>query len=161
MMKVDYKEITKGDLDTYKDLILPMIYEELSHEEKPEENYICLAACVDDIPAGAIVTLMNNDGSLTLLSIWTDQRYRRQGIASGLLQKMTYVAYRLYDWEMSQYGDDVQLRAMYRLSERYKKPLEAWLMKNDFTDFAITQEGDEENPSTCVAMAEIHFFRTA
>ncbi len=159
MENIQYREITHDDLETYKALILPMIFNELSDEEKLEESYICIGAWTDDKPVGAIITLMNEDGGLSLLSIWTDQKYRRQGVASGLLQKMTYVAFRLYDWQDMQYGDDVDLTTMYSLSERHKAPFEAWLRKNNFTDFLITKQAEGDKPAICAAIAEIHYYR--
>ena len=155
-----YKEITKDDLNTYRMLILPDIYEELCEQEEINTEYICIASWLEDTPVGVIIADFEGDGNLNLLSIWTEPVYRRMGIASALRDKMTEVAAQLYDWEEGQYGDDVLLKTIYSLRGEYKKPFEEWLMKNDFTDFAIVNEETDEKPAICAATAEIHFFRT-
>ena len=157
--ELEFRQITRENMESLSDLILPMIYEELDEQEHMEEEYIAIAAYREDKPVGAIVCDMEADGDLTLLSVWTEQSCRRQGVASALLQKMTEVALQLYDWEKGQFGDDIVLSAMYCLPDRYRKPLEEWLMKNDFTDFAILRPAEEDRPEICAASAEIHFMR--
>ena len=159
MDQVEYRQITKKEIESYRDLILPDIYEELEHSESPESDYIALAAWIDDKPVSAIVVDPEDNGDLVMLSIWTDQEYRRRGIASGLLQKMTYVAYRLYDWEDMQYGDDIILKTMYCLADLFRAPFEAWLEKNSFTDFTVMSRADDDRPDICGASAEIHYYR--
>ena len=155
----EYKEITKEELKKYKDLILPMVYEELCEQERIDTEYICIASLLDGKAVGAIVADLEGSGDINLLSIWTDQKYRRMGIASALRDKMTEVAVALYDWEEGQYGDDVLLKTMYSLPDKYREPFEAWLRANDFTDFSIMNEAAEEQPEICAATAEIHFFK--
>ena len=159
-MMPEYREITKGDLETYRPLILPDIYEELKEQDNINTEYICIASWLGGVPVGALIADLEGDGNLNLLSVWTDPSYRRMGIASALRDKMTEVAVRLYDWEEGQYGDDVLLKTIYSLREEYKKPFEEWLMKNDFTDFAIVREAENGKAAICAASAEIHFFRT-
>ena len=159
MGAIEFVQVTAGDLEKYRMLILPAIYDELSASESMETEYICIAAQDGDEPVGVIVTDMEDNGDLNLLSIWTDQRCRRQGVATALLKKMTYVAFRLYDWDDTQYGDDIIIKAMYSLSDNFREPFEAWLKKNDFTDFAIMDEGEGDKPAICGATAEVHFYR--
>ncbi len=158
-MTLEYREITKEDLDNYKTLMLPMIYEELSEQEDINSEYICIASWLNDEPAGAIITELEGNGDINLLSIWTAQKYRRMGIASALKDKMTEVAVNLYDWEEGQYGDDIILKTMYSLGDEYRKPFESWLEKNDFTDFCILKNAEGNNPEIKSATAEIHFMR--
>ena len=160
MNTITYKQILEKELPEYKELILPMIYEELKAGENIEENYIALAAVDADMPIGALVAELEADGDISLLSIWTDQRYRRKGVASGLLQKLSEIARALYVWEDGQYGDDVSLKVMYCLEEKYRQVFEAWLEKNDFTEFMVMREEDAGRPSVCGATAQIHFYRT-
>lgn len=156
----EYREITKNELELYRMLILPDIYEELNEQDEINTEYICLSSWLGDTPVGALIADLEGDGNINLLSVWTAPSYRRMGIASALRDKMTEVAVELYDWEEGQYGDDVLLKTLYSLREEYKKPFEEWLMKNDFTDFAIIREADDGKPAVCAATAEIHFFRT-
>ncbi len=158
-MKITYKEITKEELKNYKDLILPMVYEELSEQEDMETEYICLSTWMDEKPTAAIIAEPEGNGDINLLSIWTDQKYRNIGVASQLLDKMLEVALNLYDWEEGQYGDDIVLKTMYCLSDKYRRVFEAWLQKKDFTDFCILKNADDDTPEVCSATAEIHFYR--
>ena len=159
-MILEYKEITKEELKNYRELILPMVYEELEAQEDISTEYICIAAVLDDEPVGAIVADLEGNGDINLLSIWTDQEYRRYGIASALREKMTEVAVNLYDWEEDQFGDDIDLRTMYCLKNGYREDFEAWLRANDFTDFCILRPSEGDKPQICSAISEVHFYRT-
>lgn len=86
-------------------------------------------------------------------------RRAKPSFATLLLKKTMYVAYRLYQWEEAQYGDDICLKTMYCLADRYRDPFEHWLQKNDFTDFGILRESQLGQPDICSAMAEIHIYR--
>ena len=160
MMKtITYKQITEKDLSEYEAFMLPMIYEELLQQSCIEENYIALAAIDEDTSLGVVIAEPEDGGDINLLSIWTAMDRRREGIASGLLQKMTEVARALYKWDDGQYGDDITLKTMYCLDDRYRKIYEAWLEKNGFTDFMVMRDETEDRPDICGATAEIHFYR--
>lgn len=160
MMKtITYKQITEKDLSEYEAFMLPMIYEELLQQSCIEENYIALAAIDEDTALGVVIAEPEDGGDINLLSIWTAMDRRREGIASGLLQKMTEVARALYKWDDGQYGDDITLKTMYCLDDRYRKIYEAWLEKNGFTDFMVMRDETEDRPDICGATAEIHFYR--
>ena len=155
----EYKEITKEDLEKYQSLILPMVYKELTEQEVLDAEYICISSWLDDRPVGALVADLEENGDINLLSVWTVPDYRRMGIASALLDKMTLIAVNIYEWEDNQYGDDVILKTMYSLSDKYREVFEAWLMENDFSDFCILSEEEEGKPKIRSATAEIHFYR--
>lgn len=155
----EYRQITKDDLEKYKLLIVPDIYDELMEQEKIDTDYICLASWLSDTPVGVIIAEPEGSGDINLLSIWIDPVYRRMGIASALLDKMTEVCAALYDYEEGQYGDDVTLKTVYSLSDKYRVPFEEWMKACDFTDFMILKEAHEGEPEICSATAEIHFFR--
>ena len=159
MNTVIYSQITEKNLEEYEPLILPMVVEELKQQGNFEENYLALAADDKDGAVGALVAELEDNGDISLLSVWTDEEHRREGIASGLLQKMTEVARALYDWEDSQYGDDILLKVMYCLEDEYREVFEEWLRKNDFTDFLVMRDKSQNRPEICGATAEIHFFR--
>ena len=91
--------IDKETLPRYRDLILPYIYEELENcrEDLADENYICLSGTAENddgilIPIAALVMLMEANGDLAVLSIYTIPEHRRQGIASELLEKAIFVS---------------------------------------------------------------------
>ncbi|WP_022776717.1 GNAT family N-acetyltransferase [Butyrivibrio sp. AE3009] len=159
MNTVIYSQITEKNLEEYEPLILPMVVEELKQQGNFEENYLALAADDKDGAVGALVAELEDNGDISLLSVWTDEEHRREGIASGLLQKMTEVARALYDWEDSQYGDDILLKVMYCLEDEYREVFEEWLRRNDFTDFLVMRDKSQNRPEICGATAEIHFFR--
>ncbi len=77
MNTITYEQITEKDISKYKDLILPMVYEELLLQENIEENYLALAATDGDTALGALVAVWEEDGDITLLSIWTSKDHRR------------------------------------------------------------------------------------
>ena len=156
---IEYIEITKETLSDYEDLILPAICEELSAQEHMNEEYMCVAACTDGLPVAVGIMDFEDAGDLNLLSVRTDLRFRNMGLASALLHKMIEVACNLYDWEENQFGDDVVLKTMYCLAQEYREPFEAWLRKNDFTDFAVLKAPEGDLPEVCAATAEIHFYR--
>lgn len=136
-----------------------MIYDELREQVHIETDYIGIGAWLEGKPVGAIVMDMDDDGNLTLLSIWTDQSYRRQGVATALFGKVLDVATQLYDWDEYQYGDDIMVNTMYCLEDRYRLPLEEWLKKIDFTDFCLLKDENDDRPAIRSATAEVHMFR--
>ncbi len=159
MKTITYKQIAKNELSGYESLMLPMIYEELSQQDSIEEGYIALAAEEENEPLGVLVAEPEDSGDINRLSIWTVKDRRREGIASGLLEKMTEVAGALYGWDDGQYGDDITLKTMYCLDVGYREIFEAWLEKNNFTDFMVMRDATKDRPDICGATAEIHFYR--
>ena len=159
-MALEYREITKEVLEEYRELILPMVYKELEEQDDINSEYICIATWLDGEPVGALISELEGSGDINLLSIWTAQEYRQLGIASALLDKMLEVASELYDWEEGQYGDDVVLKTMYCLKDKYRAIFEEWLKANDFTDFLITHDTQDDTPQICSATAEVHFYRS-
>ena len=132
MMTITYKQITEKELSKYESLMLPMIYEELEQQASIEEEYIAIAAEEEDEPLGVLVAEFEDSGDINLLSIWTTQDRRREGIASGLFDKMAEIARALYEWDDGQYGDDINVKTMYCLDDRYREIFEAWLEKKSF-----------------------------
>ena len=159
MMTITYKQITEKELSKYESLMLPMIYEELEQQASIEEEYIAIAAEEEDEPLGVLVAEFEDSGDINLLSIWTTQDRRREGIASGLFDKMAEIARALYEWDDGQYGDDINVKTMYCLDDRYREIFEAWLEKNHFTDFMVMRDATKDRPDKCGATAEIQFYR--
>lgn len=156
--------IDKETLPRYRDLILPYIYEELENcrEDLADENYICLSGTAENddgilIPIAALVMLMEANGDLAVLSIYTIPEHRRQGIASELLKKAIFVSRQLFVFEDGEDEEFINLKAVYRLSEKFKNPFEEFLKKNNFTDFYLLDEHD--NPQVWAAVEEIRFYK--
>ena len=51
------------------------------------------------------------------------------------------------------------MKTMYSLSDNYREIFEAWLEKNDFTDFCILKDKEDDKPEIKSATVEIHFMR--
>ena len=160
-MLPEYRQITKKELESFKLLILPDIYEELCDQEGIDTEYICIASWLNDMPVGAIIADPEGSGDINLLSVWTVPEYRHMGIASALLDKTLQVAAALFDYEEGQYGDDITLKTMYCIEDEYRKPFEEWLMKNDFTEFGVIKVSEGDRPEICIASSDIHFSRTS
>ena len=156
--------IEKETLPRYKELILPYIYEELaSYSDDLAESYICLAGTAENedgilFPVSALVMLREANLDLAVLSIFTLPEHRRQGIASELLDKALFIARRLFVFEEGEDEDYINLKAVYRLSDKFRLPFEAFLKKNNFTDFYLIDEHDD--PQVWAGIGEIRFYKT-
>lgn len=95
---------------------------------------------------------------LAVLSIFTLPEHRRQGIASELLDKALFIARRLFVFEEGEDEDYINLKAVYRLSDKFRLPFEAFLKKNNFTDFYLIDEHDD--PQVWAGIGEIRFYKT-
>ncbi len=156
--------ITIEELPRYEDLILPYIYEELEDcaVDLADDNYLCLAAEVENedgilFPVSVLIMLLEANDDLAVLSIYTLPEYRRQGIASKLLDKALFVARRLFVFEEGEDEDFINLKAIYRLSDEFRIPFEGFLKKNNFTDFYLLDEQDD--PQVWAAIEEVRFYK--
>lgn len=161
-MKIE--EIVKEELTEYQDLILPYIYDELEDTDGVlSDDYICLAGSVENedgilIPVSAAVVLMEDNGDLSVLSIYTLPEHRRKGYASELLDKAIFVGRQLYIFDEGEDEEYLDMKAIYRLSEKYRTPFEEFLKKNNFTDFYLLDKDDD--PQVWAAIAELCFYKT-
>ena len=60
----EYRQIEKKDLESFKKLILPDIYEELNDQEEIDTDYIAISSWMNDEPAGAIIIDPEGSGDL-------------------------------------------------------------------------------------------------
>ena len=157
--EIIYKQIANKDLKKYGSLMVPMIYEELSREESIETEYLALGAWIGDKPIAAIVADPEERGDLNILSVWTDQEYRRQGVATDLFSKLLQVASGLYQWDELEYGDDIEVKTMYCLENDLRRAFDLWLESVGFSEFNIMRDAEGDRPETCGATAELHLFR--
>ncbi len=157
--EIIFKDIKNDDLSVYEDLMVPMVYEELSRAESIETEYLALSAWLDDKPACVIVADPEDSGDINILSVWTDQKYRRRGVASDLFDKLMELVSALYNWDELEYGDDIEIRTMYCLDDAFRKPYEGWLEAKGFSDFSVLREAEGDRPAICGAAAEMHLFR--
>ena len=161
-MKIE--AITKENLPRCRELILPYIYEELeNYEGDPAAEYICLQYNETDedgtiAPISALIMLMEPEGELAILSVYTLPEYRRQGYASELLAKAVFVARRLFQFDEGEDEEFIDLKAVYRLTDEYRRAFEAFLKVNGFTDFYLIDE--EDAPQVWAAVAELRFYKT-
>ena len=156
--------IEKETLPQYKELILLYIYDELaSYSDDLAESYICLAGTAENedgilFPVSALIMLMEPEGELALLSVYTLPEYRRQGYASELLAKAVFVARKLFQFDEGANEEFIDLKAVYRLTDEYRTAFEAFLKINGVTDFYLIDE--EDAPQVWAAVAELRFYKT-
>ena len=161
-MKIE--AITKENLPRCRELILPYIYEELeNYEGDPAAEYICLQYNETGengtaAPVSALIMLLEPEGELALLSVYTLPEYRRQGYASELLAKAVFVARKLFQFDEGANEEFIDLKAVYRLTDEYRTAFEAFLKINGFTDFYLIDE--EDAPQVWAAVAELRFYKT-
>ncbi len=134
--------VTVENLNEYKELILPYIYEEFRGcEDVPESPYFGLAAFSDNDPgnlsrpASVLVIQPEPTGDLNIVSIYTRPECRRQGFGSALLDSAIQVARQMFQWEEGETEDLVIFKTLYRLPEDLQEIYEAFLIKNHFTEF--------------------------
>ena len=160
-MKIE--AITKENLPRCRELILPYIYEELeSYEGDPAAEYICLQYNETDgdgtiAPVSALVMLMEPEGELALLSVYTLPEYRRQGYASELLAKAVFAARQLFRFDEGEDEEFIDLKAVYCLTDEYRTAFESFLKINRFTDFYLLDEAAD--PQVWAAVMELRFYR--
>ena len=158
--------ITKENIENYRQLIIPMVYDELL-ENLPDDKdgelyYLCLGTAVS-----AVVMELEDFGDLNLLSIFTLPGYRRKGYATAILQKAVMMARQLYQWDEGEEDDDVVLKTLFRLPEDMEEDFAAFLAANGFTDFLLLEDADDpatepgedgEKLNIWSAFGEIHFY---
>ena len=161
---MEIEVITKEKLTDYRHLMLSYIYDELeSYDDDLDCEYICLAATAPNedgiiIPVSVLICLMEPFGDVAVPSIYTLPSYRRKGYASALLDKAVFVARRLFIFEEDEDEEDINLKAIYRLRDKFREPFEEFLKKNHFVDFVLLDEDDD--PQVWAAMAEYRFYKT-
>ncbi len=167
-MKVEL--IKKDDIEKYRSLILPVVFDELtevfSYEESEEIEYLCLV-CTDPEPVSVIITELEGFGDLNILSIYTRPEFRRKGYGTELLQSTVKVARQIFQWDDDETEDDIILKTLFRLPGEMEEDFAAFLAANGFTDFVLLE--DAESPDTepgedgellnvWSAYAQIHFY---
>ena len=157
--------IGKEELGQYAHLVLPYVCDELAaYEGDPEREYICLYGSIENedsilFPVSALVMLMEPDGALSLLSVYTLPEYRRRGFASELLDKAVFIARRLFIFDEGEDEEVISVKAVYRLSPARLDVFEAFLKKNDFTDFYLLN--DDGELKTWAAISDVRFSKTS
>ena len=179
------KLITKKNIEQYRQLIIPLIYDELLEDLPDDENdelfYLCLACHADpdemsaeenaeadsDAAVAAVVVEMEDFGDLNLLSIFTLPEYRRKGYATAILQKAVMMARELYQFDEGEEDDDIVLKTLFRLPKEMEEDFAAFLAANGFTDFLLLEDADDpetepgedgEVLNIWSAYGEIHFY---
>ncbi|MCR5777194.1 MAG: GNAT family N-acetyltransferase [Lachnospiraceae bacterium] len=161
---MEIKAVGIEEIEEYEHLILPVVYEELTDgdETNDEERvYLCLAAINDDGEAVSfIVAELEDFGDINILSIFTDLKWRRQGYAKLLKEKVVEAARRLFVWEDDEVKEDVILKTLYRLPAGMERDYEAFLKGSGFTDFVLVVDGQQyQSLNVWSAFCEICFFK--
>lgn len=160
MSKISYYQINKKTMPVYRDVILPVIYEELSvWQGELLEGYFCIGVKVGRTPVGALIAEHEDDtGDMTIISLYVLPDYRRQGIGSMLLKKMTEIAYALFQPLPEEYGIDIWIKTVYCLPQEMQVVWESFLKKNDFTDYYQLEPETDQHKEIWGAAAKLHFF---
>ena len=128
----------KRDLDDFKHLILPNVYEQLFlTDDFREEAVWCIAATIDNIPIGVLVAQLFENEEVLIHSLVVGKEYRRMGVGREMIENLMTVAneeFDTYDGE----GDNVVglfMHTEYALDNEIGKNYEAFLKAVGFTDF--------------------------
>ena len=162
--------IKRDDIEKYRNLILPVVYDELKeafrYETKKELEYLCLVLKSPE-PAAAIIAELEATGDINILSIYTLPEFRRKGYGTALVQTAVKVSRGLFQWDEGETEDDVILKTLFRLPHDMEEDFASFLAANGFTDFILLEDEDDEATEAGIdgeklnvwsAYAEIHFF---
>ncbi len=160
-MAVTVREITRRNMEKYRELILPSVYEELSGVKTLCEEYFCLGLDNGSSPASALIADMEDNGDLNLLSVYTDLPMRRSGYGKRLFDSLCRLAASLYEWDRGQRGDIITIKTTYCLFDEFRIPFEEWLRSVGFDRFYVI-DGEEYDSDTKVraATAQLYIFST-
>ena len=138
-----YEVITKKNMPQYRDVMLPVAYEEIaSLEMEPiEMGYLCIGARDDKSQktAGSIVATLGEDdgeGTITVQSLFVRQKNRRKEVGSTLLTRLLTVCSDIYQFPEGVDSAPVTLKLQYALPDPDAEVFTAFLMKFGVTDFA-------------------------
>ena len=163
---MELKAIRIDEIEEYEHLILPVVYEELKEYDETEDEgkvYLCLAALNDEGEAVSfIVAELEDFGDINILSIFTIPKWRRQGYAKTLTQKVVAVARGLFVWDDNEVKEEVILKTLYRLPVSMEKDYEAFLKESGFTDFVLVVDGRQyQSLNVWSAFCEVNFYKTS
>ncbi len=135
---LEFVTFTRKDLDYFKELILPNVYEQLFLTEDFEEEAVyCIAATVDNIPVAVLVAQLFENEEVLIHSIVVGIEYRRMGIGREMIQNLMTIANEEFDPYLGE-GDNVVglfMHTEYALDTEMGKNYESFLRAVGFTDF--------------------------
>ena len=156
---MEIRPIYKKDLNNYKHMMIPYIYDEYKGNEDKTELGFWGFACVlsededgcsqalkegKDIAAASVLVIQpEGNGDLNIVSLYTLPKLRRRGYASRLLQKVPAVASALFNWDEEEKEDTILYKTLYRLPEDLRTAYESFLIANAFSDFVLVDEEKE------------------
>ncbi|MEG0179458.1 MAG: GNAT family N-acetyltransferase [Oscillospiraceae bacterium] len=136
---IDYIAITAKELAAYNELLLPQVYARLQQQgdisETDSGTLLALGARCEDIPVGALVAILQPNGDIELLSLFVLPRYWRQGIATGLVDRLLRIASGCYVGARDDTANCIMLKANYLLTEGQLAALHPFLENVGFTSF--------------------------
>ncbi len=156
---MEIRPIYKKDLNNYRHLMIPYIYDEfkgngdetdlgfwgfsLVFDEGDPDYEKAINAGGDVAAASVLVVQPEEDGDLNIVSIFTYPLFRRRGYATMLLQTVPKVARASFKWQEGETEDTIYYKTLYRLPEDIRTVYESFLIKNMFSDFFLVDEEKE------------------
>ena len=155
-----YHHISSNNLERWKELIIPTIYDELLEYRKDlSENYICIGVKYEKEMAGALIAHIEQViGDIQIISIYVRQQFRRRGLGSGMVRKLRDIAATGYSFERGELGAEIYIKTMYALPAELRRNYEAFLKAVDFTQFYIFKKAAGRNPALCGADAMLRIY---
>ncbi|WP_026528452.1 GNAT family N-acetyltransferase [Butyrivibrio sp. VCD2006] len=174
------ESITRENLDDYKGMILPYIYDEFTgNGAELDTEFMGLSAVLDESDEGyddamkatgsvacasVLVVQPEAEGDLNIVSIFTLPALRRRGYASALMDKALFIARKMFIWDEEENESLILFKTLYRIPDDIREVYEEFLMKNNFTDFIQVETADNiPDDGLCLdvwsASAEVKFYR--
>lgn len=159
-IKRSLQSITTRNLKSWKDLIIPVIYEELDLSRKElEDNYFCIGVKEGSDRAGALIAHIEPEtGDVQIISIYVLPEFRRRGHGSALVKALSDLMSSAFRFAYDELSSQIFIKTMYSLPAEYRKNYEAFLKAAGFTQFYIFKKAAGRKPALCGADAELRIY---
>ena len=159
-IKRSLQSITTRNLKSWKDLIIPVIYEELDLSRKElEDNYFCIGVKEGSDRAGALIAHIEPEtGDVQIISIYVLPEFRRRGHGSALVKALSDLMASAFRFAYDELSSQIFIKTMYSLPAEYRKNYEAFLKAAGFTQFYIFKKAAGRKPALCGADAELRIY---
>ncbi len=159
-IKRSLQSITTRNLKSWKDLIIPVIYEELDLSRKElEDNYFCIGVKEGSDRAGALIAHIEPEtGDVQIISIYVLPEFRRRGHGSALVKALSDLMSSAFRFAYDELSSQIFIKTMYSLPAEYRKKYEAFLKAAGFTQFYIFKKAAGRKPALCGADAELRIY---
>ena len=159
-IKRSLQSITTRNLKSWKDLIIPVIYEELDLSRKElEDNYFCIGVKEGSDRAGALIAHIEPEtGDVQIISIYVLPEFRRRGHGSALVKALSDLMSSAFRFAYDELSSQIFIKTMYSLPAEYRKNYEAFLKAAGVTQFYIFKKAAGRKPALCGADAELRIY---